>query len=84
MINPIIDKADHKAQHAADKEADGIFDGAVVFDVYHDQLDDADHGQNQSVQSERDHIFVKARNDAYDGKDEQADADRIIHYIEGT
>ena len=48
-INLIIDKADHKAQHAADKEADGIFDSAVIFDIDHDQFDDADHGQNQSV-----------------------------------
>ena len=42
-INPIVNKADHEAQHAADEEADSVLDGAVVFDIYHDQFDDADH-----------------------------------------
>ncbi len=45
MVDPVIDKADDKAQNAADKETDGIFHGAVVMDIYHDQLKDAYHRQ---------------------------------------
>lgn len=43
MVDPVVDKADDKTQNAADKETDGIFHGAVIVDIYHDQLKDTYH-----------------------------------------
>lgn len=45
-IHPNIDKADHEAQYTTDEENDGVLHDAVVFDVYHDQFDDADYSKD--------------------------------------
>lgn len=84
MVDLVVEKADDEAEDAADKEADGIFEGAVIFDIDHDQFKNADHGQDQTVQAEGERVFVKAGDDAQDGEQEQADADKIISRIVGV
>ena len=83
MVNPVINKADNKAQNAADKETDGIFHGAVVLDIDHDQFKDAYHRQEQAIQPEGFGILIKSDHDAEDSEHEQTDTDDIIDDIVG-
>ena len=64
----MINETDCKAQNAGYEEADGILNGTVVLYIDHDQLDNADHRQNQAVQSESNVIPIESDDNTYDGE----------------